>query len=273
MTIEEIRQLKKELGYSNAQLSDESGVSLGTVNKALSGASAHPRYETMMAMWKVLQKRKKELTEVVRDVEYKYNHAPADSIVREEAVVYGIPSDKGPGDFTIEDYLNLPDDHRVELIDGVFYDMVAPSLEHQRLIFSIGNQIGSYINSKGGPCEAFVAPVDVVPDPKDDKTILQPDILIVCDPNKCTKERIIGAPDFIIEITSPSTRRKDMLTKLSKYTQAGVREYWIVDLQNEKVMVYSDEMKEFVKIYPLEGKIPVEIYNGELEIDFDQVRR
>lgn len=273
MTIEEIRQLKKELGYSNAQLSDESGVSLGTVNKALSGASAHPRYETMMAMWKALQKRKKELTEVVRDVEYKYRHAPADSIVREEAEVYGIPMDKGPGDFTIQDYLNLPDDHRVELIDGFFYDMAAPSLEHQRLIFSIGNQIGYYINSKDGPCEAFVAPVDVVPDPKDDKTILQPDILIVCDPNKCTEKRIIGAPDFIIEITSPSTRQKDMLTKLNKYTTAGVREYWIIDLQNEKVMIYSKEMKEFMKIYPLKGKVPVEIYGGELEIDFDQIRR
>ena len=273
MTIEEIRQLKKELGYSNARLSDESGVSLGTVNKALSGASACPRYETMMAMWEVLQKRKKELSGIVRDVEYKYSHAPADSILREEAAEYGIPQDKGPGDFTIQDYLDLPDDHRVEQIDGVFYDMAAPSLSHQRLILSIGFQIHTYIQSKGGDCEVFLSPVDVIPDPKDDKTILQPDILIVCDPDKCTEKRIVGAPDFIIEITSPSTRKKDMFTKLSKYAQAGVREYWIIDLQNEKVMVYSDAMKEFAKIYPMEGKVPVEIYNGDLEIDFDQIRR
>lgn len=273
MTIEEIRKLKAELGYSNAKLSNESGVSLGTVNKALSGASACPRYETMLAMWNTLQKRKRELDGSVKSVEYKYTIAPSDSIVREEAAQYGIRQDKGPGDFTIEDYLNLSDDHRVELIDGVFYDMAAPSVTHQRMVAGIGFQIQAFILKKGGPCEGFLAPTDVVLDEEDDKTIVQPDIFIVCDPNKVTEKRVVGAPDFIIEITSPSTWKKDMYKKLEKYATAGVREYWIIDLKKETLIIYHFEAGELPQIRPLEGKVPVGIYGGELQIDFDLIKR
>ena len=88
-----------------------------------------------------------------------------------------------------------------------------------------------------GHCKAFVAPVDVQLD-CDDKTMVQPDILIVCDPDKLIKQCVFGAPDFVAEVLSKSTKNKDMNLKLMKYKRAGVREYWLIDTENEKVITY-----------------------------------
>mgnify|MGYP000172932761 CR=1 FL=1 len=91
----------------------------------------------------------------------------------------------------------------------------------------------SIIKGKGGKCKVFVSPIDVQLD-KDDKTMVQPDIFILCDQSKNIGRCIYGAPDMVIEITSPSTRKKDFGKKLEKYVNAGVREYWIVDVKNRK---------------------------------------
>ncbi|MDO4489856.1 MAG: Uma2 family endonuclease [Lachnospiraceae bacterium] len=270
MTIEEIRILKAELGYSNARLSNESGVPLGTVNKALSGASAHPRYDTLLAMWKILKKKKEELTPVSQNVDNKYAHAPAEALLREEAALYGISQEKGPGDFTIADYLQVSEEYRLELIDGVFYDMAAPSVKHQRTVGAVYFQLKDYIRNNGELCEVFTAPVDVQLNEQDNRTILQPDVFVVCNQEYIREERILGAPDFIVEVTSPSTRKKDLFIKLTKYALTGVREYWVVDLQNETVTVHLLENAVGSKIYPLDAKIPVGIYQGRLEIDFSE---
>ncbi len=116
----------------------------------------------------------------------------------------------------------------------------------------------------------FMSPVDVQLD-EDDRTVVQPDVLIVCDKSKFRNGRVFGAPDFITEVLSPSTRRKDLLLKLSKYGNAGVREYWLVDLDKKKVVVYDLENCDIPAIYNFEDTVPVGIWSGECSIDFKTI--
>ncbi len=108
----------------------------------------------------------------------------------------------------------------------------------------------------------------------DDRTVVQPDVFILCDLSKLINGWVYGTPDFVLEVLSPSTRKKDMYLKLAKYEHAGVREYWMIDLKIERVLVYffEDDLKCPV-IYGFQDKIPVNIYNGELEIDLSSAIR
>lgn len=103
--------------------------------------------------------------------------------------------------------------------------------------------------------------------------MVQPDVGIICDPSKIKRFGIYGAPDFIVEVLSPSTQKKDMITKLVKYADAGVREYWLVDFSRQKVLVYSFEKDEFPAIYGFNQPIPVGIYGGALQIDFSNIAK
>ena len=154
-----------------------------------------------------------------------------------EAVTY-LAEKKKQGEYTISDYYAIPEDVRAELIDGVIYDMAPPLSVHQLLSAKIHGYLARYIEKKGGSCIPFFAPIGVQLD-KDDKTIVEPDILIVCDRNQITRRGIYGAPDFVIEILSESTKKKDSYLKLMKYQNAGVREYWLVDPEKKKVIVYD----------------------------------
>ena len=116
----------------------------------------------------------------------------------------------------------------------------------------------------------MLSPIDVQLD-CDDKTMVQPDILILCDRSKLIRRCIMGAPDLIIEILSPSTKRKDANLKLYKYRNAGVREYWMVDLDGERIVVYYFEKDEIPTIYGVEEEIPVGIYDGELKISMKEL--
>lgn len=116
----------------------------------------------------------------------------------------------------------------------------------------------------------MVAPFDTRPD-NDDNTVVQPDLLVLCDKEKYTSEGINGAPDFIVEVLSPSTRKTDMTIKLRKYRESGVREYWMVDLQNEKVIVHRFEKQEEAMIYGFEEEVPVGIFEGDLAVKLGQL--
>ena len=168
------------------------------------------------------------------------------------------------------DYYALPDEQRVELIDGYFYDMSAPTFHHQSIGGEIYRQIANYILERKGSCRPFIAPVDVQLD-CDNKTMVQPDVGIICDPSKIKKFGIYGAPDFLVEVISPSTKRKDYTLKLSKYMNAGVREYWILDYAQRKLLVYFFESEACPVIYGLDQPVPVGIYHGELTIDFSNI--
>ncbi|MCC8168428.1 MAG: Uma2 family endonuclease [Clostridiales bacterium] len=186
--------------------------------------------------------------------------------VREPALAY--LKDKQQGEYTLEDYYALPDGVRMELIDGVLYDMTAaPSYIHQSILGDIYMQLRTYIESKGGKCLPFMAPCDVQLD-RDNRTIVQPDVMIICKPDLIRRRVLFGAPDFVVEILSPSTRHKDMFIKFNKYKNAGVREYWMVDPDKKSVAVYDLEHDSFPMMYDFKDKVPVNIYDGECKIDF-----
>ena len=143
--------------------------------------------------------------------------------------------------YTTDDIYALPDGERAELIDGQIYMMGTPSRIHQKLV----GQLSRIIESNHGSCEIYPTPFAVFIK-KDDKNYVEPDISVICDKNKLSDRGCEGAPDFIIEIVSPSSRRMDYYKKCTLYAEAGVREYWIVD--PEAVGIYNDFMINVSKL-------------------------
>ncbi len=279
MTIEEMRRVKQEKGYTMAQLSACSGVPLGTLQKIFNGETKHPRYKTRQAIEKVLGGTEASTGEGLKrwddhdSQQFHYlkdrDEVPAD-VVREAAFSYGGRRRRKQGEYTLDDYYALPHDVRAELIDGVIYDMAAPDFVHQRIAAALLFQIGAFIREKGGECIPLSAPLDVRLD-CDDKTMVQPDLVILCDPGKIKRWGIMGAPDFVLEVISKSTRKKDYTKKLQKYADAGVREYWIVDPEKRLLVTYDFVNWDIPCIHPLEGKAGLALYDGKLQIDLDEV--
>ena len=162
--------------------------------------------------------------------------------------------------YTTDYIYALPDGERAEFIDGKIYYMAPPNTKHQRISSYLPNEIYNYIKNHHGPCEIFAAPFAVFLN-EDDTNYVEPDISVTCDPHKITNQGCHGAPDWVIEIVSPSSRAMDYFTKLFKYQTAGVREYWIVDPLKERVTIYFFE-KENVEEYSFGEDIPVGIYEG-----------
>lgn len=171
--------------------------------------------------------------------------------------------------YTSEDYWNLPNGERAELIEGKFYNMAPPNRIHQKLVQQLSLTIGNYITSHGGDCEVYPAPFAVNLD-SDDKDWVEPDISVICDKNKLTDRGCSGAPDFIIEIVSSSSRKMDYSIKNALYSESGVREYWIVDPDKERTTVYYYEEDAAPTIYTFEQKITVAIY-GNLDITVSEL--
>lgn len=162
--------------------------------------------------------------------------------------------------YTIQDIYALPDGERAELIDGRIYYMAPPSTKHQRLLNFISTEINMYIRKNNGVCEVFPAPFAVFLN-TDDSDYVEPDISVICTPDKLDDKGCHGAPDWIIEIVSSGNKAMDYFTKLFKYRTAGVREYWIVDPTKELVTVYRFE-KETMEQYSFGENVPVGIYEG-----------
>lgn len=142
--------------------------------------------------------------------------------------------------YTEEDYDNLPEEIHAELIDGQFYNMAAPNRLHQTILSELHLLIGSYIKLKGGSCRIYPAPFAVKLFREKD-TIVEPDMCVICGRDKLTEKGCSGAPDWIIEIVSPSNPGHNYIRKLNLYADAGVREYWIVDPVTREVAVYDLE--------------------------------
>lgn len=269
MKLSQMQYYKQQKGYSYAKLSELSGVPVGTIQKIFCGETKNPRYETLQALEKVLLSEKESVS--YSDLSL----GRADSVCEPSAYRVEEPERRSTvfrkmGPYTLEDYYALPDEQWVELIDGYFFEMQAPTTIHQIVALDIFVQIKSYIKANKGNCIPFAAPVDVQLD-CDDRTMVQPDVLVVCDKSKVIKRCVMGAPDFAVEVVSPSTKRKDALTKLVKYQEAGVREFWLVDAEKQKIVTYFYEEDEFPNIYGFSDRIPVKIYDGDLEIDFSEI--
>lgn len=166
--------------------------------------------------------------------------------------------------YTIEDIFNLPEGERAELIDGKIYYMAPPSRTHQRLIHFFDRVIGNFIQSNNGDCEVYPAPFAVFLS-KNDTNYVEPDISVICDTSKLNEKGCYGAPDWVIEIVSPSSRVMDYYKKLFKYRSSGVREYWIVDPEKKRVTVYNFE-REMTEEYSFGQEIPVGIYDFTIQV-------
>jgi len=187
----------------------------------------------------------------------------------------GIPSKKSDEKYSYADYLKWPDEERWELIDGIPYNMSpVPSTEHQRISRDIEVQFANYLRGKS--CEVFDAPFDVRlsrgnENDEEIKTVVQPDIVIICDKNKLDKRGCKGAPDLVAEIISHATAKKDMQEKFLLYERSGVKEYWLVFPLDKAIDVYIlNENNKYERSglyqYPDNDKVEVGIF-PDLEID------
>ena len=167
--------------------------------------------------------------------------------------------------YTIDDIYHLPDGQRAELIDGELYMMATPGRIHQRLVMELSASIFNYVQGKNGDCEVYPSPFAVFLN-ADEAIYVEPDISVICDKNKLTDAGCKGAPDWIIEIVSPSSRQMDYNKKLFKYRSAGVREYWIVDPMKQQITVYNFEQDTFEE-YSFSDKVKAGIFE-DFEIDF-----
>lgn len=167
--------------------------------------------------------------------------------------------------FTTEDIYALPEGIRAELINGQIYYMAPPSRRHQALVGELHATIRDYIRKKQGPCKVYPAPFAVFLN-EDDLTYVEPDISVICDPNKLNDKGCSGAPDWIIEIVSPGSRQMDYYVKLFKYRSAEVRLYWIVDPEKEKITVWNFEGDDVIE-FSFRDNVPVSLYE-DFTIDF-----
>lgn len=172
---------------------------------------------------------------------------------------------------TLEQYEQLPTDRHVEVFNGIIYDMSAPSVIHQTISTELTTIINSYIRNNKGTCKVFHAPFDVKLD-DEPLTIVQPDLLIICDPQKLDSKRCNGAPDFIAEIVSPGNASDDYIKKLYHYKNSGVREYWIIDPRRKIITVNYFEGEQFNIQYTFDSTIKVNIYD-DLFINFAEISK
>ena len=147
--------------------------------------------------------------------------------------------------FTLADWRAWPEDERWELIHGVAYNMSpSPRRQHQKAAGQLFSQLERFLDGK--PCQPFIAPFDVfLPDASDEDTVVEPDVLVVCDPDKVQDDGVHGAPDFVAEILSDSTAYKDLGVKKQLYEASGVREYWIIHPLTRVVSVFILQNGQF----------------------------
>lgn len=170
--------------------------------------------------------------------------------------------------YTTNDIYTLPEGTRAELIDGRIYYMAPPSRKHQEIAGELFSIIRNYIVNKGGSFKPYIAPFAVFLN-TDDKNYVEPDISVICDKNKLTDKGCSGSPDWIIEIVSPGSRRMDYSIKLFKYRSAGVREYWIVDPDKNRILIWNFETED-TGDYTFTDTVKAGIY-PDLSIDCSQL--
>ncbi|PRY88911.1 Uma2 family endonuclease [Mongoliibacter ruber] len=181
------------------------------------------------------------------------------------------------GRYTYADYLNWEIDHMVELIKGEVFRQAAaaPRRIHQELVLKIGSQLGNLL--KGKTCKVYVAPFDVrLPveskKHKDINTVVQPDICVVCDPEKLDELGCVGAPDLIMEILSPSNNKKELQNKYEVYEESGVKEYWIIHPYEKTLLVYTLVEKKYIpsRLFTLGDLVPSKCIKGFV-LDLDEL--
>ena len=313
MLVETMIAIKKESKVTYQEVADKSGVPLSTVQKVLGGIT-NPRGKTLEALGAametfvspgsprrmgavsfpellvmyghedILEKMKalknRNASGELSDVNYGFNTGKSASSLQDNirlAEFYEIYENE-PGEYTVEDYEKLPDNIRVELINGRFYDMESPTKKHQVILREMMLQLSNAIKKnnggcKDGGCKVYMAPSDVQLF-DDDKTMVQPDLFILCKKEMISDiKRTHGAPEFVVEVLSKSTQMKDMTLKLQMYREAGVKEYWIVHPFSGYVIKCIFGENERTVIHTFDDTIPLAIYEGKISVDFAEIKQ
>lgn len=171
--------------------------------------------------------------------------------------------------YSAEDYWNLPDGVRAELIDGELWNLASPSRTHQRIVAEVSRHLGNFIAEHKGSCQVYPAPFAVnlfV----DDTTFVEPDVSVICDTSKLSDRGCEGAPDFIVEVISPSNPEMDYVSKLSLYREAGVRECWICDPLRRRTLAYRFGVDPVLSIYNFDEAVPAATFPG-FEVNFGKI--
>ena len=298
MTIKDLQIKKKELGLTSKAISELSGIPLGTVNKVLGGFTKSPRYETVQAIERVLTRPADPAApgapSAWKATPGRYAAVPRTEQLQEAAApyagyIYGSTARKGyddsypglpfkrQGEYTAADRDLLPPDVRTELIGGVLYDLASPKNIHQILIGRLYNALTRCIEESGRDCLVIMAPSDVWLT-SGDKTIVQPDLYVLCGPDMIKEDGYThGAPPLVIEILSASTASRDRGLKLFTYLEAGVQEYWIVDPQKKRILVYHFMENEGdaldPSLYSFDDDVPVGISGGYCRVCFPEIKK
>lgn len=295
MKIDEIRQRKKKLKLTTYQLALLADLPQGTVSKILTGETKNPSYLTIEKIDETLQQEemKARLEAYITAMQKYFSEHPEDEdnqkkfeeIYRSEnnlndaPIPFAVPKDDDTSIYgnlalqdnkiTVSQLHKMGESRELQLIDGSVIISEMAGVSHQRMVKKLGRAISDFIddnNGNNGKCEVFDLGVNVYLN-EDEYTLVIPDITVICNPGQIDEKGIQGAPDWVIEVVSPSSRQVDYHKKLYKYMDAGVREYWIVDLDRQMVSVCINGEPMQVTIYAFEDTIPVFIYDGKLSVD------
>ncbi len=295
MTVEELKARKKKLKLSTKELAFLAELPVSTVSKIFTGETKNPSYITIEKLADTLGKEERlaRLYAYEQAMEQYFKDHPEDagdqkkfeSIYRWEhhlnnaPIPYAVPIE----DFsrtednlarqykflTTSDLADLGEHRNYQLINGHLIIAEMAGVKHQRMVRYIGRQIDAFIHDNSGACEVFDGGVNVYLD-EDDYTLVIPDIAVICDATMIDEKGIQGPPDWIIEVVSASTRKIDYHKKLHKYMDSGVREYWIVDMDRQKVTVCINGEPMQISIYSFDQDIPVTIYDKKLVIEVNE---
>lgn len=232
MNIQDLKQLREATQMTNAEIAELSSIPIEVVDKIFSGEIEEPKYATLLAIEQVLVRKEK--------IPFYYDTFRQEPcLIRDESVAYKYNARK----YTMKDIEQLSEGMMVELINGKLHFITAPSRMHQFLVTNILVRMFNHIKEKQGNCHVYPAPLGVCL-LEEDETFVLPDIVLVCKKDVLTDAGCEGAPDLLVEIVSPGNASHDYITKLAKYKQIGVREYWIVDPLQKKVSLVNYEDSE-----------------------------
>ncbi|MCD8023435.1 MAG: Uma2 family endonuclease [Lachnospiraceae bacterium] len=301
MTVEEMKKRKMELGYSYEQIAELSGLPVGTVQKVLGGITKTPRYRTLQALQRafVVEDR---LNDPGARQNTRKNTVPADYMIREETAPYDVSSHEngiekdasvpdGTADASHGAFVSKgnsagfgalieaegclyddfePEDYKVEWINGERYDRSLPGPLHQILVMGIWRSFLESIRKNQASCSALAALSAVLSD-GNDRTVVWPDVMLLCDQEKVRQGRVYGAPDLVVEVVSGDSLIRDSHLKLSRYEHAGVREYWLVYPGQKSVVVYDFKKEEDPRIYGFTETVPVGVLDGACAVNFAEI--
>ncbi len=296
MDVEELKKRKKNLKLTTADLAVLSGLPVGTVSKVMTGETKKPSYTTIEKIDKALsheeflarcEEYKRYFLEYVRnhpgeyvdpgEVEYAYRKEKG---LNNDPILFATPVDNPETlgnlaatpakEVTVNMLQGVEEDRFCELIGGklIFDDF--PGMRHQTIARNLERVINRFIEDNNGACEVYSQGINVRIN-KDDLTLVIPDVVVICNPEVIKDFGVWGAPDWVIEVISKSTKQKDYIDKMYLYMSAGVREYWIIDPDRERVTVYIEGSPMMTYIFTFDDDIPVHIYDGKLRINMKTI--